>query len=89
MKPLNVILLVVGAALAGGLAVKMSQPPPIAIAPIAPTPVAVPASPRVAVPSNAAVTPPPAVLRSYPPRAKPSPFSEPAAQAPAPARPLL
>ena len=29
MKPLHIGLLVVGAALAGGLAVKMTQPPPI------------------------------------------------------------
>jgi len=83
MKLRNVILLVAGAALAGGLAVKMSQPPPIAIAPVAPPPVAVPVRRAAAVPASPVIAPPPAALRSYPPRAKPSPFAT-AAQAPAP-----
>jgi hypothetical protein len=89
MKLRSVILLVAGAALAGGLALRMSQPPPIVISPAAPVPVAVHASPPVVVSASPAVKlppvkTPPAMPRSYPPRAKPSPFSGKAAQAPAP-----
>ena len=75
MKPLHVGLLVFGAALAGGLAVKMSQPPPI---PVAPNPVSVPAVPPL--PQRATIV----KADPIPLPAKPSPFLETVASAPPP-----
>jgi hypothetical protein len=53
MKPLHVGLLVLGAALAGGLAVRMTQAPPLPVASLTP------ANPPVVVPPAPAVVPPP------------------------------
>ena len=69
MKPLHIVLLVIGAALAGGLAVKMTQAPPI--------PVVAPLSPPV--------RPPVSQMAARAPAAKPSPIpiTPPQVQAPA------
>lgn len=84
MKPLQIGLLVLGAAIAGGLAVKMTQPTPIAptpaprvIAEVVAPPVVTPVQPPVALPAPVAVEPilEPAKPKSAPiaPR-KPSPL---------------
>lgn len=70
MKPLHAGLLIAGAALAGGLAVKMSQPQPIPVVAPAPEPASAPVR-RVVTPERAAA---PAPLE-YPALPKPSPFT--------------
>src|SRR6185312_8376242 len=65
MKPLHIGLLVVGAAIAGGLAVKMTQPPAIP----APTPA------QIATMRAAADTP-----KTFPPAPAPPPITAPAAE---------
>lgn len=64
MKPLHAGLLIAGAALAGGLAIKMTQPQPIPVA--APAPVSAP------IPVQQVVSPAPAKTAAPP---KPSPFA--------------
>jgi hypothetical protein len=76
MKPVHIVLLVLGAALAGALAVKMTQPPVIPAATVAP---AVPAI-RTAVPTDPKPTP---VPDAAPPSQVATPAAAPAA-APAP-----
>jgi hypothetical protein len=82
MRPLHIGLLVVGAALAGGLAVKMTEPQPIPVAAVAaPAPVAAPAAvPAPVVPAE--VTPQPAKpspIAGSPVAAPPPAYEEPAA----------
>ena len=72
MKPVHVGLLVLGAALAGGLAVRMTQPPPIPVASV------IPAIAPVSVPPAVAIEPPVVTER------KPSPIPVPEAVSPAP-----
>lgn len=75
MKPLHAGLLIVGAALAGGLAIKMTEPQPI---PVAPAPVSIEVK-QVAPP------PPPAPAPVEPVPVKPSPLAtNSVAAAPAP-----
>jgi len=67
MKPLHFGLLLVGVALVGGLAVKMTQAPPIpAVAP-PPPPVVSPPVVKTRKPSPIPVVPPPAPLRTAAP----------------------
>jgi hypothetical protein len=75
-------LLVLGAALAGGLAVKMTQPPPIpaASAPPVSQPVVVPPAPAIAQP----VLQPKSIQPKLVTQKKPSPLAPPAASSPAP-----
>ncbi len=80
MKPVHVGLLVLGAALAGGLAVKMTQPPPLPVASAAPAtppptappepqqPVAPPVPPRVALPPKKPSPLAPSAIYSVPVR---------------------
>jgi hypothetical protein len=75
MKPVHAGLLIVGAALAGGLAVKMTEPQPIPVVP-APAPIQVNRAPAPAP----AETPTPV----EPAPAKPSPIPNKVAAAPAP-----
>ena len=75
MKPVHAGLLIVGAALAGGLAVKMTEPQPI---PVVPTPVPIQVN-RVPAPAPAET---PAPVEPAP--AKPSPIPNKVAAAPAP-----
>ena len=86
MKPLHAGLLIVGAALAGGLAVKMTGPQPL---PVAPTPAAAPVNRPAAAPVNRMLSPvspaaaaAPAPVNPAPKR--PSPFPDKVAPAPAP-----
>lgn len=65
MKPLHVVLLMAGAAAAGGLAVKMTEPPRL--------PVAEPAPPPAPAPARQVTSPVPAEPVPITP-AKPSPF---------------
>jgi hypothetical protein len=69
MKPLHVALVVLGAALAGGLAVKMTEPPPLQVT--APAAVASPAPAPAASPVSAPMTSPASVpapvVRTQPP----------------------
>ena len=80
MKPLHVALLMTGAALAGGLAVKMSRPPAFPVA-------AIPPASRVRVSPPAPIPPPPyararvPVTQTAPEKPKPFP---PAVTSPAP-----
>jgi len=75
MRPLHIGLLVVGAALAGGLAVKMTEPQPLPVAMNAPAAVA-----PVRTPAPA---PPPQEVAPQP--AKPTPMPDPPVSAPPPA----
>ena len=80
MKPVHAGLLIVGAALAGGLAVEMTEPQPI---PVAPAPAPIPFS-HVASPAPAVI---PTPLNAPPVNtmpAKPSPIPNKVADAPAP-----
>jgi hypothetical protein len=81
MKPLHVGLLVVGAAIAGGLAVRMSQPPPSPVSAsrlAAPTPVMQP-QPALTVAATVPLNPEPAITSAPPPvyaEPKRKPFAE-------------
>ncbi|HWE48281.1 MAG TPA: hypothetical protein VG273_00725 [Bryobacteraceae bacterium] len=104
MRPLHIGLLVVGAALAGGLAVKMTELQPIPIAAATPAPVSAPAeAPPAAVAQEAKPSPMPDLPAANPPAvtplvaAPPPAYEEPAPAKttirinkpkPAPARPL-
>ncbi len=79
MRPLHIGLLVVGAALAGGLAVKMSEPPPIPVAAVSAPPVP-PAQAMTSAPAPAPV----AVPEVIPQPEKPSPMPDPPVLAPPP-----
>jgi len=89
MKPLHAGLLVVGAVLAGALAIKMTQPPPI---PAAPAPVAVARNPVVPAVPAATLPAKPATVK---PTVKVSPIPDAIAPAPPPvylaepARPVI
>jgi hypothetical protein len=76
MKPLHAGLLIAGAALAGGLAIKMTEPQPI---PVAPAPVSIEVKHEAPPP-----TPPPTVAPLVAAPVKPSPFPNSVAAAPAP-----
>lgn len=89
MKPLHVGLLVIGAALAGGLAVKMTQPPayhpPARVAPVAP-PQSAPATepppaPTAEVPAVSVTAAPPPVYETVRPKPAAAP-ARPASTAP-------
>jgi hypothetical protein len=73
MKPVHIVLLVLGAALAGALAVRMTQPPPI------PAATSLPAAPAIRTAAPAAA--PPTTVADASPAAQ---YAVPAAAAPAP-----
>ena len=100
MKPLHISLLVIGAALAGGLAVRMTQPPAMPVSPAAPAPPAALTSPPppLQAPEAIAATPskPSPIPKPASPAARqtiteaPAPvYAEPPKAAPRPAKPLL
>jgi hypothetical protein len=92
MKPLHVGLLVIGAALAGGLAVKMTQPQTFQVTKGTPSPPPPPARPEAPTPSPSTTykeevpitAAPPAVYKEEQPRPKPKPVSLPVQIAKAP-----
>lgn len=90
MKPLHFGLLVVGAALVGGLALKLTQAPPLpVVAPTTPAPAVPTVSPAIVIarkPSPIPTIPPPAPLRT----AAPEPvFDEPPQPAIRKSKPIL
>jgi len=91
MKPLHIGLLVIGAALAGGLAVRMAEPPPLPPSRVhaaVPAPVATPPAAAAPLPAVQRTTPAvqPAVIAPAPPPiySEPSHVERPARQSPKP-----